>query len=109
MESLSVDQIQELQKFVEIRNGIFDFSTYSFSIQKRLEFTQFVELIKYAGIKATCQELIEIEKEKSRVGFGQYKGMLYEELPDSYLIWLKSNYHVYDKDKIEKEFKKRKL
>ena len=60
-------------------------------------------------MEATCQEMLIIKKEKSRVGFGQYKGMYYSDIPASYLIWLKSNYRGFDKEFIEAELKKRKL
>ncbi|MCD6173123.1 MAG: DUF3820 family protein [Sulfurimonas sp.] len=109
LESLSVEQIQALELFVKNRKGIFDFDTYTFVIQKKIEFNEFVSLIKYSNIEATCQEMLIIKKEKSRVGFGQYKGMYYSDIPDSYLIWLKSNYRGFDKEFIEVELKKRKL
>ena len=109
LEQLSVEQIQQLQEFVSSRNGIFDFNTYSFVIQKRLEFYQFISLIKFCEIKADCEENIIIEKNYPRVGFGQYKGMQYNELPDSYMLWLKSNYRGQDRETIDKELKRRKL
>ena len=34
LEQLSVEQIQNIQTFVEQRKGVFDFETYSFVIQK---------------------------------------------------------------------------
>ena len=45
LEKLSVAQIQELENFVYQRKGTFDFETYSFSIQKRIEFHEFTSLI----------------------------------------------------------------
>ena len=109
LEKLSVQKIQELENFVKIRNGIFDFNSYKFVIQKRLEFGEFVSLLKECDIEAICKENIIVEKSKPRVGFGQYKGMLYSELPDSYMLWLKTNYRGYDRDKIDLEIKRRKL
>ena len=109
LESLSVEQIQELQKFVESRKGIFDFNRYTFSIQKKIEFQEFVSLIQYSNIEATCIEMLIIKKEKPRVGFGQYKGMFYSDIPSSYLLWLKGNYRGFDKQHVEAELKKRKL
>ena len=109
LEKLNVVQIQELQAFVDKRNGIFDFNTYSFSIQKRLEFFEFVLLIEQLNIDARCEENIIVKTTQPRIGFGQYKGMQYNELTDSYMLWLKSNYHGKDRDTIEKELKKRKL
>ncbi len=109
LEQLSVEQIQEIQRFVENRKGIFNFNTYTFSIQKKIEFEEFVELIQHSNIQAKLSEHIIQVKSQPRVGFGQYKGMQYNELPDSYMLWLKSNYRGYDRDIIEKELKRRKL
>jgi len=108
LESLSVSQIQEIQKFVEARKGIFDFTTYTFVIQKRLEFEEFVKVIDLLPINAIVTNDPVKEIQKDRVGFGQYKGMYYSELPDSYLVWLQSNYHGPDKELIDSELKRRK-
>ncbi len=109
LEELSVTQIQELQSFVTKRNGMFDFNTYSFSIQKRLEFHEFVSLIKELNINARCDENIIVQKSQPRIGFGQYKGMQYNELTNSYMLWLKTNYSGKDRDSIDQELKKRNL
>lgn len=109
LEKLTIEQIQEIEGFVKRRNGIFDFNTYSFSIQKKLEFPEFVELIEHSGIQANLSEHIIQAKYQPRVGFGQYKGMQYNELPDSYMLWLKTNYRGYDRDTVDKELKRRKL
>ncbi|MDA7816727.1 DUF3820 family protein [Sulfurimonas sp.] len=103
LELLSVTQIQELQEFVDDRNGVFDFNTYSFSIQKRIEFNDFVSLINASGVKATCKEKILKVQQKAQVGFGKYKGMFYSDLPDAYLLWLKGNYRGKDRDIIDAE------
>jgi uncharacterized protein (DUF3820 family) len=109
LEKLSVEKIKELENFVSLRNGIFDFETYSFVIQKRLEFYEFSALINHLGMDATVQERLIVKETEPRVGFGQYKGMQYNELPNSYMLWLKTNYRGFDKDKIDKELQKRKL
>ena len=109
MENLTIEQIQMLELFVKNRNGIFDFNSYSFSIQKKLEFNEFVTLIQHSNIEATCQELLLVKKNEKRVGFGQYKGMYYSDIPDSYLLWLQNNYRGFEKEFIEIELKKRKL
>ena len=109
LEKLTVEQIQGIEDFVKLRNGIFDFNAYTFSIQKKIEFPEFVELIEHSNIQAKLSEHIIQVKSQPRVGFGQYKGMQYNELPDSYMLWLKSNYRGYDRDTIEKELKRRKL
>ena len=109
LEKLSVEQIQEIEAFVQKRKGIFDFNTYTFVIQKKIDFNMFVTLINNSNINAYCQENVISKKEYKRIGFGQYKGMQYNELPDSYMLWLKSNYHGYEKDDINKELQKRKF
>ncbi|MDF1875604.1 DUF3820 family protein [Sulfurimonas sp. SAG-AH-194-I05] len=109
LEKLSVVQIQELELFVQNRKGIFDFHTYSFVLQKRIEFLEFKSLLMHANINAVCTEVCIVEKERWRVGFGQYKGMHYSDIPSSYLLWLKTNYHGPDEAYIDSELKKRKL
>ena len=109
LERLDVTQIQELQEFVSKRNGIFDFNTYSFSIQKKVEFHEFTSLIDSLNINAICDENVIVQKAQARIGFGQYKGMQYNELTDSYMLWLKTNYHGKDREVIDKELKRRKL
>jgi len=109
LERLSVEQIQEIENFVKKRKGIFNFETYSFSIQKKIEFQEFVELVNQSNIAAICKEYIIQKESQPRVGFGQYKGMQYNELPDSYMLWLKTNYRGYDRDIIDKELKRRSI
>lgn len=109
LESLTVEQIQEIERFVAERKGVFDFSNYSFVIQKRLEFNDFVKLLQQSDLKALCYDKPIVHSFKPRVGFGQYKGMTYDELPDSYLIWLKTNYSGIERENINSELKKRKL
>ena len=109
LEKLDVSQIQELQEFVSSRNGVFDFNTYTFVIQKRLEFKEFLDLLKYSNIPSTSKEHIHTQKQYVRVSFGKYKGMLYSDLPDSYLLWLKSSYRGKERDIIDAEINSRKL
>ena len=109
LEQLSVEQIQELQEFVSFRNGMFDFNSYSFVIQKRMEFYEFVALMKYSDINSRCEENIIAKKFQARIGFGQYKGMQYNELSSSYMLWLKANYRGYERATIEEELEKRNL
>ena len=108
MEKLSVDEIQKLQTFVAQRKGVFSFETYTFSIQKKIGFEEFAKILKLCNIDAILNEEFSLDNEP-RVSFGQYKGMLYKELPDSYLLWLKSNYNGADKSVILKEITKRRL
>lgn len=109
LESLSVTQIQEIESFVSLRKGIFDFNTYSFVIQKRIEFGEFEHTIKLSSLEASCIDNPIISQVKPRVSFGQYKGMLYAELPDSYLLWLKENYCGSQKPLLREELNNRKI
>ena len=109
MEKLTVEQIQFLEEFVKNRNGIFDFDTYSFTIQKRIEYDEFIKLLQDSSIAAKCNNSPVFVTQSPRVGFGQYKGMLYSELPDSYMEWLKGNYMGKDRKIIEEELAKRSL
>jgi len=109
LESLSVSQIQEIQDFVATRKGVFDFNSYSFVIQKNIEFSEFLKIIEFSSIDASCLDEPVVERAQTRVSFGQYKGMLYRELPDSYMLWLKNNYSGAQREDIETELKRRKL
>jgi len=109
LEELSVEQIKELQNFVSFRNGIFNFNNYSFNIQKTMEYNDFVSLVEHLGIDCKCEEKMDDYKEINRIGFGQYKGMPVTDLPDSYLLWLKSNYHGEQKNIFLEEIEKRKI
>lgn len=103
LEELSVEQIQAIEKFVAARNGVFDFDTYTFAIHKKLEFDEFVLLINHSEIIATCEEKILNVQQRAKVEFGKYRGMSYSDVPDAYLIWLKSNYRGKDRDIVDAE------
>lgn len=109
LESLTVMQIQEIESFVKQRKGIFDFVNYTFSIQKRVEFHEFVSLLQHVGMDVICKEKNIIQEDKPRISFGQYKGMCYFELPDTYLLWLSNNYRGVEKEIITQELQRRKL
>lgn len=109
LEQLEVSQIQEIQDFVAKRKGVFDFNTYSFSIQKRLEFREFIHLLESVSLDALCSEKVLKVKNQARVEFGKYKGMLFAEVPDSYLLWLKASYMGKDRDIIDIELSNRNL
>lgn len=109
LESLTITQIQAIELFVKQRNGLFDFQNYVFTIQRRLEFYEFSVLMKHLELDVVCIENIIEQIEQARIGFGQYKGMSYAELPDTYLIWLKNNYRGTDQENVLKEVEKRKL
>lgn len=109
LEELTVAQIQNIEAFVRTRKGTFDFNSYTFTIQKRLEFDEFISLLQNSSLDATCEEKIINTQQRERVEFGKYKGMLYCDLPDSYLLWLKSNYMGKDRDVVEAELKFRSM
>ncbi|MBW6487441.1 DUF3820 family protein [Sulfurimonas sp.] len=109
LEQLSVAQIQNIEAFVKARKGIFDFNSYTFTIQKRLEFNEFISLLQSSSLDAACEEKIINIQQRERVEFGKYKGMLYCDLPDAYLLWLKSNYMGKDRDIVEAELKFRSM
>ena len=109
LEELSVEQIQQLESFVTARRGVFDFETYTFSIQKRLSFQEFTTLIERSNISAVCKERLQVQKTNARMAFGKYKGLYYSEVPDSYLKWLKSNYRGKDRELLDQELKNRNL
>lgn len=109
LEQLDVEQIKQLQEFVSFRNGMFDFNTYSFKIQKNIEYNDFVTLVQKLGIECRCKENRALEQDIPRIGFGQYKGMYLSDLPDSYLLWLKGNYHGEQKELILSEISRRKI
>jgi len=109
LEQLSVEQIQEFQNFVIARRGIFDFETYSFAIQKRLEFEDFITLLKQSGMEVICEEKVYEQYPKPRIDFGEYKGMLYSQLPESYIKWLETSYRGRDREILEAEIKRRNL
>ena len=109
LEELSVEQIQSIEEFVKMRNGYFDFETYTFTIYKKLEYYEFLKLLDLLHVKAFVQETTVETKSSAKIGFGQYKGMFYWELPDSYLLWLKNNYTGKDREIICEEVAKRKL
>ena len=109
LESLSVAQIQEIEGFVAKREGVFDFETYTFVIQKRVSLREFQKLLRESHIEALCRESQSQGVQKPRVSFGRFKGVFYSELPDSYLSWLKNNYFGREKHFIDAECAKRAL
>ena len=78
-------------------------------IHKNIEFYEFEKLIKSVGIKCICKENIRYTESASRIAFGQYKGMFFSDLDDSYLLWLKSNYRGEQKELIDTEVLSRRL
>ncbi|QOP45716.1 putative quorum-sensing-regulated virulence factor [Sulfurimonas paralvinellae] len=110
LEDLSVADIQIIETFVENRKGIFDFNTYTFVIPKKLEFHEFIALLKHINMNAECsQQEMGNSSSSNVVSFGQYKGMLYSDLPDAYLLWLKDNYRGRESAFVRQELTNRNL
>ncbi len=110
MQELSVSQIQELEHFVSVRHGYFDFHTFSFSIQKKIGFKEFTKLLSSLDITAVVEEkIVKNTEDTAKINFGKYKGMLYNDLPDSYLLWLSKNYSGKDRNIITQELQNRNL
>lgn len=109
LEELSVKQIHNIESFVKIRKGYFNFETYTFTIYKKLEYYEFVKLLDLLHVEAFVQEAALEIKSSAKISFGQYKGMFYWELPDSYLLWLKNNYTGKEREIICDEVIKHKL
>jgi hypothetical protein len=109
LEELTIADIQKIEDFVAKRKGYFDFNSYSFVLQKRLEYDSFVKLVKESGLEVSFENRPLERKFLPRIGFGQYKGIYYNELPTSYLQWLENNYNGKEKSLIVDELKSRKL
>jgi hypothetical protein len=109
LEQLSVEEIQKIENFVSIRKGIFDFNNYNFFIPKKINFDEFTLLLKHVEIDAVCEEETLKVISQKKIDFGQYKGMFYSELPDSYLSWLKNSYRGAERELIDAELKQRNL
>jgi uncharacterized protein (DUF3820 family) len=109
LENLTVKEIKDIQIFVTNRQGYFNFDTYTFEIQKRIDFKEFTHIIKLSNLNATLEEKFLHFKSRSRISFGKYKGLFYADLPDSYILWLKGNYSGTDREIINLELKSRKI
>jgi len=110
LEELSVAQIQDIEAFVANRKGFFDFNTYTFTIPKKIEFNEFITLVKHLNFDVKCVEKENKQnREEQTIEFGQYKGMFYKELPDAYILWLNNNYIGKDRTIISEELKNRNL
>ena len=110
---LSVDQIKELEAFAAQRRGRLDFATSAFRIGKRISFEHFNKTLELCGIKADTIESEPVNQitpaSNTPVGFGQYKGMSYSELPQEYLLWLKHNYRGREREFVDQELQSRSL
>lgn len=117
LEALTVPQIQKLEAFALQRRSRLDFATSEMVIWKRIDYAHFNRLIEASGIAADTVES-EIRKPAASseavtpdpvVGFGKHRGMRYRDLPEHYLMWLKSNYSGPERGFIEAELSRRHL
>lgn len=117
IQELSVAQIQSLETFTRVRNGLFDFKRAQIKIMKRIEIQHLVQLFTLTDLNPYIrekEEVISLESQKAEsppiaIGFGKHRGTLYSELPGEYLQWLKRNYRGSERDLIESEIKRRGL
>jgi len=124
LESLTVAQIRSLETFAEARRSRLDFNTATIRIWKRIDFAHFNRILELEGIAAdTVEAEVAVKKPEEpaasaaavaavpspRIGFGKHKGMLYGEIPQEYLLWLKGNYSGPERSAIEQELKRRNL
>ena len=111
--ALSVEQIKELESFAAQRRGRLDFATSTIRIGKRIPFEHFNKTLELCGIKADTIEAEPVNQitpaSNTPIGFGQYKGMSYSELPEEYLLWLKFNYRGREREFLEQELRNRSL
>lgn len=112
--SLSVPQIQALERFASERRGWFDFNTHTIHLEKRLDIEHLEKLFASSGIMVTLEEKERQEVPpkcdmQAKIGFGKYKGHAYAEIPDDYLKWLKSNYYGPEREVLENEIRRRAL
>ena len=110
--SLSVPQIQQLERFAGERRGRLDFSTSKIRIHKRIDFSHFNQTLVLSGIMAATIEsevvpLVPPKAVDTLIGFGKYRGTSYSELPLEYLLWLKQNYQGHERPNIEQECRNR--
>lgn len=110
---LSVNQIRQLEAFAEQRRARLDFTNATIRIGKRITFDHFNRTLELCGINADTIEsepLNQIETlPETPIGFGQYKGMSYSELPEDYLLWLKFNYRGRERELVDQELQRRSL
>lgn len=56
LEELSINQVHNIETFVKIRQGYFNFETYTFAIYKKLEYYEFVKLLDLLHVEVFLQE-----------------------------------------------------
>ncbi|MEA3374033.1 MAG: hypothetical protein U9Q62_10160 [Campylobacterota bacterium] len=106
--SLTVPQIQQLEKFASDRRGQLDFSNSKIRIHKRIDFEYFNRILELSGIQADTieSEVVKatpVKAVNALIGFGKHRGTSYSELPVEYLLWLKQNYQGHERQYIEQE------
>lgn len=108
---LSVQALQELEKFASTRSGGLDYAKESFSIPKRIEIQHLQELFQLKGM-----DVFITEKEAQRnciantatINFGKFKGTKWSDLEENYLLWLTKNLNSDDRQTAISELERRK-
>jgi hypothetical protein len=137
LQNLTVSQIQSLEFFTQKRRGIFDFSTHTIILHKKIEHSHLQQLFEFEHIDVQAEEIdtyhdkeekhqgttendinkkyhdnsrtAEKKSSNVKISFGKYKGKFYSEIPDSYLLWLKKNYKGLEESNIVNETIRRKI
>ena len=114
---LSVPQIRQLEAYAEQRRSRLDFTTSRMTVWKRIDFRHFNRTLEAAGIVADTIESEVVRPSAAPpepvqdpvIGFGKHRGLRYRDIPDGYLLWLKSNYSGPERGYIEDELARRNL
>lgn len=111
IKELSIETLQELEKFASSRSGKLDYTTESFSIPKRIELHHLQELFHLKGMDVFITEK-EPQRQKisqdATINFGKFKGQKWEDLDSDYLTWLSKNINSQDREVALTELESRK-
>ncbi len=98
---LSVQTLQELEKFAAARSGKFDYTTESFTIPKRIELHHLQELFQLMDMDVfitECEPRRQKISEEATINFGKFKGQKWVDLDLDYLEWLSKNLQSQDRE-----------
>ena len=108
---LSVETLQELEKFASARSGKLDYTSESFTIPKRIELHHLQELFQLKNMDVFITEA-EPKRQKisqnATINFGKFKGQKWEDLEEEYLVWLTHNLNSQDREVAINELASRK-
>ena len=111
MQELSVQTLQELERFASERSGSFDYTKESFSIPKRIEIQHLQELFQLKGMDVFITENESKEyhiANTATINFGKFKGTKWADLEEAYLLWLSKNLNSDDRQTAIAELERRK-